>query len=154
MKCWPINVCYIVPLALFTVSVLPVAMHMDLSLGKAFHSSYDKSTRAIGWQDLLAQLKFIRNANPHRAVRRLTFSSGVKLGSMTNLSSATAGLLSHVDFTRAKGVNKLKFDDLAVNLPGLRGLAVRTSIQESRWPVGSVHTVISPFVVAFVRHEP
>lgn len=61
-------------------------------------------------------------------VRRLTLSSNVKMGSLSNLSAATAGLLSHVDFTRAKGSEKVRLDELAANLPGLKGIAVRNMI--------------------------
>ncbi len=82
----------------------------------------DKRT-SLTWQDLLTHLRYIKKTNPRRVVRRLTFNGNEKLGSLSNLSSATAGLLTHIDFSRSR--REIDFEQLGVNLPGLRGLAVR-----------------------------
>lgn len=79
---------------------------------------------SMGWQDLLNQLRHITSRNPYRVIRRLTLNGAVKLGSMSNLSSAAAGLLTHVDFSRARG-SRLSFHQLGVGMPGLKGLRVR-----------------------------
>lgn len=77
------------------------------------------------WRDLVAQLKLIQQTNPRRVVKRLTLDGYVKVGSLAKLSSATFGLLTHVDFARTRGILNSEFEQLALNMPGLRGLAVR-----------------------------
>ena len=120
-----------------TVSTLPEAAHLDLTTLRSRRSTrfcawsgmwidvVKDQPSGLTWQDLLVHLRHIRKTNPHRVVRRLTFDSNrkQKLGSLSNLSSATAGLLTHVDFSRNR--REVDFDQLATNLPGLRGLAVR-----------------------------
>lgn len=119
-----------------SVSTLPAAAHVDLT---TFRSSSTKLRRlgwgglplfetvnkrtSLKWQDLLTHLRHIKKTNPRRVVRRLTFNGDEKLGSLSNLSSATAGLLTHIDFSRSR--RAIDFEQLGVNLPGLRGLAVR-----------------------------
>lgn len=77
----------------------------------------------MGWNDLLKHLRHIKTTNPRRVIRRLTFSRGQKLGSLSNLSSATAGLLTHIDFSRSH--RDVDLEQLGTNIPGLRGLGVR-----------------------------
>lgn len=81
----------------------------------------------MGWQSLLNHLKHITSTNPYRTVRRLTFHSSVKLGSMSNLSSAAAGLVTHIDVSSVR-CSGLSFHQLGVNMPGLKGLWVRESV--------------------------
>ncbi|CBJ26593.1 expressed unknown protein [Ectocarpus siliculosus] len=92
--------------------------------------------RGLKWNDILIHLRHIKNTNPRRAVRRLTFNSSTKLGSLSNLSSATTGLLTHIDFSRSR--RDVDFDQLGVQLPGLRGLAVQslsyyTAARDQAW---------------------
>lgn len=116
------------------VSTLPEAAHIDLTtLRSRTHTSFRgwgwmtrgvvKEPSSLGWQELLIHLRHIKKTNPRRLVRRLTFDSTQKLGSLSSLSSATDGLLTHIDFSRT--YRKVDFDQLAANLPGLRGLGVR-----------------------------
>lgn len=117
----------------FVVSILPAAAHIDLTTLSSRRSTttYVKScgmARVVvsrsdmGWNDLLKHLRHIKTTNPRRVVRRLTFNRGQKLGSMSNLSSATAGLLTHIDFSRSH--RDVDLEQLGINIPGLRGLGV------------------------------
>lgn len=127
---------FIASLPNLSVSTLPAAAHIDLTTlcsrkSTTFRwSPMDgmarevvKGPSALGWQDLLNHLRHIKKTNPRREVRRLTFDRSQKLGSLSNLSCATAGLLTHIDFSRNN--HEVDFDQLAANLPGLRGLGVR-----------------------------
>lgn len=119
-----------------SVSTLPVARHVDLTTLRSSSTKYRwvrvgggmPERRAVnkragmGWQDLLTYLRHIKKTNPRRVVRRLTFNGGEKLGSLSNLSSVTAGLLTHIDLSRS--TREIDFEQLGTNLPGLRGLGV------------------------------
>lgn len=131
------RVCACMPVSCLPVSTLPEATHIDLTTlrSRKFINLWRSPWRGmtvregpnepsgLGWQDLLNHLRHIKKTNPRREVRRLTFDSQQKLGSLSNLSSATAGLLTHIDFSRNR--RWVDFDELATNLPGLRGLGVR-----------------------------
>lgn len=115
-----------------SVSILPAAAHIDLTtLSSRRSTTYLESSgvarvvvsgSCMGWNDLLKHLRHIKTTNPRRVVRRLTFSRGQKLGNLSNLSSATGGLLTHIDFSRSH--RDIDFEELGINLPGLRGLGV------------------------------
>ncbi|CAM9650811.1 unnamed protein product, partial [Ectocarpus fasciculatus] len=115
------------------VSALPAAAHVDLTTLRSRSPIYRTllwadppipRPRDLRWNDLLILLRHIKNTNPRRVVRRLTFNNPKKLGSFSNLSSATTGLLTHIDFSRSR--RDVDFEQLGVQLPGLRGLAVNS----------------------------
>ncbi|CAM9481703.1 unnamed protein product [Ectocarpus sp. 12 AP-2014] len=127
------------------VSALPASAHVDLTTLRPRSPIYRTSLwggpsiarpRGLKWNDVLIHLRHIKNTNPRKAVRRLTFNSSTKLGSLSNLSSATTGLLTHIDFSRSR--REVDFDQLGMQLPGLRGLAVQslsyyTAARDQAW---------------------
>lgn len=139
-----------------SVSTLPAAAHIDhttlrLRRSTTYHeSAWGGVAREVvtggsglGWNDLLTHLRHIKKTNPRRFVRRLTLSGGKKLGSLSNLSSATAGLLTHIDFSRTR--RDIDFDQLGINFPGLRGLGVSEEVMKRRR--------IRPTVQVYAHHE-
>lgn len=138
-----LTVCAVLCLSTVLVATLPAAAHVDLTVlrssstklrrhgwgGISLAAAVNRKT-SLKWQELLTHLRHIKKTNPRRVVRRLTFNGDEKLGSMSNLSSATAGLLTHIDFSRSR--REIDFEQLGANLPGLRGLGVRPWILKCR----------------------
>ncbi|CAM9290633.1 unnamed protein product, partial [Choristocarpus tenellus] len=100
------------------LSGLPHAEHINMVVG---HSR----AWEMGWQDMINQLKLICACNPRRNIRRLTLGPCVNLGSVGNLSLASGGKLTHLDFTRIKGTKHLNFRELAKQMPYLKGIALK-----------------------------